>query len=341
MATRNASVPGPWSGLRSLGLGAALTGRVALQRADETLARLVPKDAPGLLVFVFHCVFASESEAESGIVDPHERATTAGLARLISHFRGHGYRFVSSREIDAGLPAGGRYAHLTFDDGFANNLHLVDLLQREEAHATVFPSINHLREGKAFWWNVVYRERHRRGQGRSITAEYAQLRRIGAAEVDRHLLAEFGTQALKPTGDVDRPLTVPELRRLASSPWIEIGNHTLDHTVLTHCTLEEAAAQIGGAQRWLQDLLGEAPTVIAYPNGDVDDSVARMASDQGLRLGVTVAPGRNRLPVSNELRMRLRRMRIVFDRRQEARMRVARSPVQLAAAARGMVLGRG
>ena len=317
---------------------AALGGRTALERADQLLAAIVPKDRPGLLVFVFHCVFENGIEAEAGIVDPHERATPEGLARLCAYLRDHDYRFVSAREIDSGLPAGGLYAHLTFDDGFANNLRLLDLLAREQVYATIFPSVNHIRDSKAFWWNVVYRERNRRGQGTTVAAECATLRRATVAEIDCHLLSEFGPRALEPVGEVDRPLTVDELREIGSSPWIEIGNHTLDHAVLPLYPPAEAEAQVAGAQEWLGDVLGEKPFFIAYPNGNADDRLTDMAERNGLRLGATVIPARNDIPASATGRMRLGRFRIVFDSRERRRMRAVRSPVQLAAAARGFVL---
>ena len=256
---------------------------------------------------------------------------------MITYFREHGYRWVSAREIDAGLPTGGLHAHLTFDDGFANNLRLLEMLGREQAHATIFPSAHHVRDGKAFWWNVVYRERTRRGQEAAVAAEIAALRAQTVEQVDDHLMREFGPNALEPVGDVDRPLTIDELREVAASPWIEIGNHTLDHAVLPLYPPAEADEQVGGAQAWLAEVLGEAPFVIAYPNGNADEGLAELAKRNGLRLGVTVVPARNEVPVSEQARMRLSRFRVVFDRRAGQRMRAVRSSVQLAAAARGLI----
>jgi Predicted xylanase/chitin deacetylase len=325
----------------SLGLRAALMGRDLLERGDQLLALAAPRDRPGLVVFVMHCVFADRAEVESDLVDPHERATPEGLASLIDHFRGHGYRFVSAADIDGGLTPGGRYAHLTFDDGFANNLRLLDLLQREGAFATVFPSINHVREGRGYWWNVLYRERLRRGQLRTMATETASLRRMTDAEVDAYLISEFGPEALKPVGDVDRPLTVAELRQMSRSSWIEIGNHTLDHAVLPNYPAAEAEAQVSGAQEWLERELGTAPFFIAYPNGSLDDSVVQMSRRLGLRVGVTLAPGRNPLPSSPDELMRLGRFRIVFDRRAQQRMRAVRSSAQLTALARRLAVRGG
>ncbi len=320
-------------------LAAALAGRGLAERSDELIARFAPADRPGLVIFLMHCVFADEREVELGVIDPHERATPAGLNRLIAYMRDHGYRFVSAAEIEAGLSPGGLYAHLSFDDGFANNLHLLDLLERQDAHATVFPSINHIREGRNYWWNALYRERNRRGQLSSLAAETAALRQLTDAAVDRYLVDAFGPGALKPSGDIDRPLTIEELRQLAASPRVEIGNHTLDHAVLTNYPPAEAEAQVAGAQDWLSETLGQRPIAIAYPNGNYDDRVVEICRRQGLRLGLTVTAGRNLLPAGAPELMRLERFRVVFDRRLERRMRAVRSSIQLTAGARRLAGG--
>lgn len=326
---------------RALALRAALAGRTVLERTDQLLAPIFPKDRPGLLFFIFHCVFENEAEIEAGLVHPHEQATLAGLKRLLDYYRKHGYRFVSAREIDEGLQPGGLYAHLTFDDGLANNLRLLDLLPEEEAHASVFPSIRHVREQKAFWWNTIYRERNRRGQLGDVAPEYAEVRGMSEDQLEQRLVTEFGPRALQPAGDLDRPMSVDELKQLAASPWIEIGNHTLDHAILTRWEPAEAEAQIAGAQDWFLDNLGIAPFFIAYPTGKTTDAITAMARRHGLRLGVTVVPGRNKLPATKDSEMRLKRFRIVFDGREKARMLAARSSLQLTAITRGLVLRDG
>lgn len=335
------SVIPPQSSARSAALRAALAGRTVLERVDQAASAFAPKDRPGLLIFIFHCVFANEGEIEEGIVHPGEQATTAGLARLVDYYREHDYTFVSARDIDNGLPPGGLYAHLTFDDGLANNLRLLDFLPAEEVHATIFPSIRHMERQTAFWWNTVYRERARRGQLKTVPAEYTELHKLSDHEVESRLRQEFGDRALKPVGDLDRPLTIPELRELNASPWVEIGNHTVDHTILPRADEAHARTQIADAQHWFSGTLGKEPFFIAYPTGRANDEVAAIARGARLRLGVTVVPGRNKLPGSADSRMRLKRFRIIFDRREKLRMRAARSAAQLTALTRGIVLRDG
>lgn len=328
-------------GARALALRGALAGRTVLERTDQALAPVVPKDRPGLLCFIFHCVFKDKCEIEAGLVHPHEQATLDGLKRLIDYYRTHGYTFVSAKQVDEGLPPGGRYAHLTFDDGLANNLRLLDLLPEEEAYASVFPSIHHVQDQLAFWWNTIYRERHRRGQVGRVPSEYTEVRGMTDKQLEDRLAREFGPAALRPVSDLDRPMTVSELKEIAASPWIEIGNHTLDHAILPRWEPDEADAQIGGAQEWFKENLGEAPFFIAYPTGRTSPAVTDMARRHGLTLGTTVVPGRNKLPATDDSRMHLKRFRIVFDGREKARMLAARSSVQLTAVTRGLVLRNG
>jgi peptidoglycan/xylan/chitin deacetylase (PgdA/CDA1 family) len=171
-----------------------------------------------------------------------------------------------------------------------------------------------------------------------MAAEIEKLRRMRAPQVDAYLLSEFGPGALKPIGDTDRPLSADELRELGSSPWVEIGNHTIDHAVLTKCSPEDAADQVRQAQRWLSELLGAPPFVIAYPDGAHDPAIVEMCRDEGLRLGVTTTPENNRLPLDQGSRMRLGRFRITFGHRERPQMRAVCSTVQLAAAGRRLAL---
>jgi peptidoglycan/xylan/chitin deacetylase (PgdA/CDA1 family) len=306
----------------------------AVERGDEFLSVFAPKNRPCLVVVFMHCVFESDAEALSGEMDPHEQATVGKIEQLIHYFRAHGHRFISLGEIEAGVDPGGRYAHLTFDDGFANNLGLLDLTAQEEVYATVFPSINHVRSGKSFWWNSLYRELNRRDSLAMLPAETARLRRMTDEEIEGDLVRRFGEAALWPSGDADRPLSIAELRSLSESPWIEIGNHTMDHAVLTNYPTAGVESQIADAQAWLTKELSRTPTAIAYPNGDVNDEIAEIARGAGLGVGFTVESGLNRLPLDPTAAMKLHRTRILFDGRTRQRLRAARSPWQMTATMR-------
>ena len=59
-----------------------------------------------------------------------------------------------------------------------------------------------------------------------------------------------------------------------------IGAHTRHHRHLTRCGPDELSEELGGSAKDIAAALGERPTAFAYPYGDVDDRVARVAAEQ-------------------------------------------------------------
>jgi peptidoglycan/xylan/chitin deacetylase (PgdA/CDA1 family) len=62
-------------------------------------------------------------------------------------------------------------------------------------------------------------------------------------------------------------LTEDELRRLASSRWIEIGSHTMTHPPLDKITPAEQAHEICASRAALERLVGQPVRSLSYPHG--------------------------------------------------------------------------
>lgn len=58
-----------------------------------------------------------------------------------------------------------------------------------------------------------------------------------------------------------------ELSRLAASPLIEIGGHTITHADLSQMSQEGAKGEIEGVKATLQEMTGSPVTGFAYPYG--------------------------------------------------------------------------
>lgn len=71
--------------------------------------------------------------------------------------------------------------------------------------------------------------------------------------------------------DSHRMLTEEEARRLAGSPLIDVGAHTLTHPRLARLPRERQAAEILGSRQRLEAVLGRAVTSFAYPFGQATD----------------------------------------------------------------------
>jgi peptidoglycan/xylan/chitin deacetylase (PgdA/CDA1 family) len=306
-----------------------------LLAVDELLAACVlpyTKERGVLLTFLFHSLLESPREAQSGAIDPQQGITVGMLRQAIEHFQRQRYEFISPKEIAAGLRLDGKYALLTFDDGYYNNVRLLPVLEEFGAAATLFVSSGHVKNNRGFWWDVVYREGRRRGRSHDeIRAGVARCKKLKAAEIEALLVREFGGDALRPAGDLDRPFTPGELRQFASHRWISLGNHTRDHAILTNYPYAEARDQIRGAQVDILEMTGKVPEMIAYPNGNESPSVRQAALDAGLRFGIGIRSGANRVPLWPASRdaMRLRRFTLQGDQAIEAQCLVSRSGVSI------------
>jgi peptidoglycan/xylan/chitin deacetylase (PgdA/CDA1 family) len=322
---------------------ASLVRRIDRLVAPATLA--LRRERPALVSLLFHTLFRDAAEMQLGHVDPNQRTTVQFFDDFVARLVAAGYRFVTPAEVGAGLERGGRYALLTFDDGYFNNTLALPILRRHGVPAVFFISTGHVRAARCFWWDVLYRERRARGHvgARATGAEVARLKRMKAADVEAALAGEFGDAAFRPRGDVDRPMTPAELRAFAREPLVHLGNHTRDHAILTNYPAGEARAQVAAAQDDLEEMAGVRPSAVAYPNGDYSDDVVRACRDAGLTLGLTINPRKAPLPVdpSGPCAMRLPRFTPEGSASARAEALACRSDVQVYDALRGWFGRRG
>lgn len=273
----------------------------ALQRLDQQIAlahlAMVP-ERPAILIFMFHVLFEDEAAMDRHLVDPQQHITTAIFAEFVAYYQAHGYTFIAPADVLAGLDPRGRYVLITFDDGYYNNHLALPILRRYGVPATFFISTHHVQANRAFWWDVVYRERQRQPLSPADQqAESALLKGLRHEEVDDYLRAHFGEAALQPVSDLDRPFAPAELQAFAREPEVVLGNHTAHHAVLTNYPAPAARQELAECQQYLAQLTGRAPVAVAYPNGNHSPAVLVAATQVGLHLGTTVEAGKNYLPL--------------------------------------------
>ncbi len=274
---------------------------------DNLCAALRPGlvlEAPGLITFGLHSLCASKSQLDDPALAPHQNVWREDFRLLVDAVLGSGYTVVSPAQVDAGLPPQGRYVMITFDDGYYNNVLALDVLDEFQVPATFFISSNHVLQEKAFWWDALNRQLVRAGASQHARkAEVGKLKTLAAAQIEAYFAQHFGPAALRPHSDRDRPFTRDELIDFSRHRWVHLGNHTADHAILTHCTAPEIERQIGSCQEALTAIAGSAPIAIAYPNGNHSAPVVQAALAAGLRIGLTVYPARNALPLRAPRRM--------------------------------------
>ena len=192
-----------------------------IRGADSAIASVylsMFRERNALMTFLYHSLFRNEAEIALNHVDPLQRTTTTQFRQFIQYYLSHGYRFISPSDLLNGLRADGKYALITFDDGYYNNTLALPILQEFNVPATFFISTNHVLQNKSYWWDVHHRERIARAATRhQIYTEAVALKSLRADQLEEKLAAEFGPSAFRPKGDIDRPFSPAELKQFAAS----------------------------------------------------------------------------------------------------------------------------
>lgn len=308
-------------------------GSRILQHAVNRLRQGVSalhRDSSALVSFLFHGVFANRSEIDVHAVAPQQQITVDDFRQFVVHFLENGYHFISPNDILTGLPATGRFAMATFDDGYFNNRLVLPVLREFEIPAVFFISTNHVETGQCFWWDVIHRERTRQGVPRKfISTEMSSLKQRTHESIESYLRVQFGDASLDPIGDIDRPLTPAELAEFSQEPYVHLGNHTSDHAILTNYSPAGIDTQITTAQDAIEQMTGLRPTMISYPNGNYSEAVIQASLRAGLTQGITVEKRKDYLPLedSDDAAMRLGRFVLWGNRNIEEQCRIIRSDI--------------
>jgi peptidoglycan/xylan/chitin deacetylase (PgdA/CDA1 family) len=198
---------------------------------------------------------------------------------------------------------------LTFDDGYAEVLHIVaPICGRRGVAGACFASAAPVLEGTMLWFDAWYWFAH---QGQTTPGWRGVLRRAGipggdtladcvAGEAKRWLAglqtAERADTLSRIASNLgaDAPpelyLDLDDLRKLQRQGW-EIGGHGVHHVRLSDCDELSLQEELRGSVEMLQALPAPLPRLFAYPDGAWDARVARAVSLAGFRAACTVEKG--------------------------------------------------
>ncbi len=271
----------------------------AIPRARAALGRVRARFAPSGLILLYHRIADPPSDPFGLSVTPAGFAEHLEVIRKLARptslpdlVRSLGGRRVPRRAVV-----------LTFDDGYADNLHAArPLLERFEIPATVFIATGYVGGDREFWWDDLERSLFTPGtspripevlqgaggsRGSDGVGDFGESDALGhrgfryadaGSPHPRHsLYREIYPilQAMPPEardraiGDLRRsagladlaradrrPLSGEELARLAESPLIDLGAHTIDHPLLTALPGPGRRLEILGSKASLEEMIG-------------------------------------------------------------------------------------
>ena len=220
----------------------------------------------------------------------------------------------SLRQLTTGQPLPPRAIALTFDDGYRDNLEVgAPVLERLGLPATFFLVPGILDGTVSPWWETVA---WAMGNAARTSLDWeGRALPVGGRAGGRTL--ELVTERLKEQDQAGRGRAVAELlerlepdgepghRRLFLD-WdgarellargFEVGAHSMDHAILARETPAAQLTDLVESRRRLEDELGAAVEVLAYPNGsraDYDAATVDAARRAGYSHGLTARSGWN------------------------------------------------
>ncbi len=242
-------------------------------------------------------------------------ASIALFEHSLNWLRQTGWEIVSldtCLERLAADPRPHRYAVLTFDDGYRDNVATaLPILERNNAPFTMYVPTGALTRTLQSWW-LGLRELFRVRDTVAVDAMGTRFRcpdlRTKAAalgKVTRWVHQDYNRVAmLTPTFDgaglslpalnADYFLGERELQALARHPLASIGGHTASHPALASVDAASARAEMADNRNYLENLLQLPVRHMAYPYGNARACGAReehLAEAVGFSTAVTTRPG--------------------------------------------------
>ncbi len=199
---------------------------------------------------------------------------------------------------------------LTFDDGYANNLHqALPLLQKYQVPATIFVITGAVTDTIPSYWEVLVQAILKSDDDRPLPPEihlphqkkfmryslhtledrvrtYLALRSYlsnlhGAERLAllQRILESLGLNGARINNH--RALTLPELSKLAHNPLITIGSHTVSHPPLDRLSAERVWWEVRTAMEQIADWTGREVRYFAYPYGRANGQVRQIVRAAG------------------------------------------------------------
>jgi peptidoglycan/xylan/chitin deacetylase (PgdA/CDA1 family) len=259
----------------------------------------------GLYVFNFHRI----GDRNATTFDPNIYSCTPdALRQHIVTLKRH-FDLIDPGDLENCLREGsrGRYALLTFDDGYLDNYTVaLPILRELEVSAIFFICTGFIDSNEPPWWDrAAFMVRHRTVNAITLNGKPIDFRGKPADTAIRDVLREFklieakAEEKLSELEDQLRPARSPSTETLfmswdniadACAQGIAIGSHSVSHDKLSHLSLSDQTFELSESKRILEKKLSKPVSHLAYPVGGLDSFTSdstRLASELGYEFAFT------------------------------------------------------
>lgn len=214
-------------------------------------------------ILMYHMITTHRSGARfNGL-----RVTPENFECQLAWLKSNGWETVTMSELlNLGDVRKEKTVALTFDDGFADNLHYaLPLLKRYQCKATLYLVVDrHERE-----WST--------------------------AKKDHHVGGELKSEA---------KLTDSEVEEILKSGLVELGSHTMTHPNFNSISEFDRVKEIEESRRQLSERFNVPVTSFAYPFGIYKAGDEKLVKQAGYTSAVTTLPGINAFPFEDAFQLK-------------------------------------
>ncbi|MDD2305492.1 MAG: polysaccharide deacetylase family protein [Prolixibacteraceae bacterium] len=198
--------------------------------------------------------------------------------RVIRYLTKKGYKFTPLNQFEEVIRTkklDQKIAVITIDDGFRNNLNLLDIIKKYNVYTTIFVTTSAIEEGN-FWFEFV----GDKGQSKeTITREKIRLKKLD----ENSFAIEINNLKAK-THLFRTALTEQELIELTTNPLIAIESHTVTHPSMPYISENAQRKELLNSKIILEKLTNKEVNYFAYPMGDYTERLKILAKESGYRL---------------------------------------------------------
>lgn len=297
------------------GLRSFVRERVRGLIVRDTLCRLWRKAFLGgkIVVLMYHEVLGDDQEIEAWTV-----VKQTAFRRQMEYLRRE-FQVVGLHEalnvFRAPERSRGNFAVVTFDDGYAGNLHhVLPVVESLGIPVTIFVATQAIMEQEAYWFDDVIlllqdllpRSWRKDPATRGLEFEMTRQSLHGERRWDRIQSVLCALKELDPVPrkatlhglfqrwgrpEIEkaplRPMTIAELTEISRSPYITIGAHSHGHELLNQLPMAQMRASLATSRDHLKQWTGKVVDCFAYPNGNHNADVVREVQDAGFICGCT------------------------------------------------------
>ena len=230
-----------------------------------------------VFVITFHSVHLEKDQnILYKYINPHSSVSIENLEKLISFLLKNKINLINSKDLESDNLSNSNVI-ISFDDGYYNNHHLIDLVNNYNIPIEVFISTSYIENQSLYWWDILY----------CVNKNPENYKHLIHSDILKKSNNYFKQSMFS---DLNRPFNIDELKEFSKNKNILIGNHTHTHMISNLINENYFINDVLKAQNNIETWTGSKPISFAFPNGDFLNSHLESLKKMGLDYNFKLFP---------------------------------------------------